>query len=976
MTPQRWVSIKEVFGAALEKPLPERAAFLDCACGGDAELRAEVERLLAESDAASLASPASGFLDAARELAPGDTVAHYCIEARLGAGGMGVVYKASDTRLGRSVALKFIKAQFSRRWEREARAVAALNHPHIATLYEVGDHEGSPYLAMELVDGRPLKGPVPVKQAIEYGIQIADALAAAQAAGIVHRDLKPGNILVTKKGSVKVLDFGLAKLAEREGEPASTQTAGLAGTPGYIAPEQLEGKPADTRSDIFAFGCILYELLSGRRAFPGETIIAALTAAATAEPKPLEGAPERLDELIRLCLRKDPERRLQHFDDARIMLEVLREGLGSGGAGAAGGAEVEKRAESVPVERRGDASIAAAERGSRQSRRRRVAAALLAFALAVSGGVGSILWWRSSRSASPRPDLERVTWDGDLNLYPTLSADGRLLAFASDRAGEGNLDIYVRQVSGGEPIRLTHDSGENVDPSISPDGSQIVFRSNRGDGGIYTVPTLGGHERLIAAGGANPRYSPDGKWIAYWIGDVASTAPSGRVYIVPATGGPPAQLQPSFAGRFPVWTPDGAHILFEGMKTEGADIAPPDWWVAPQAGGPAVKTGALDLVRHAGLTAYAPGGWLENKLVFSAREGNTRSLFQIPISLRTWRADGPPEPVTFGTGTDGQPQTSRDERIVFTSLHFEVNAWSRRVDGLGRIVDDTDRRITTGAAYHSSLSLSSDGSLMVFLFGRHPRANVGAQDLRSSREIAITLDTTDKCSAAIRGDGARVAWSVCGPGPESILTAALSPGPSAGPPEKVCDDCGQVAEWSPSGDRIVFVDHATPARIGMITVGTSTQSVIASSRFALDGPRFSPDGKWLAFTYKLAGRAGIGAMPITGGTPVPESEWVRITDGQSWDESPVWAADGNALLFFSRRDGFGCVWWQAVDRLTKRARGSPTPAVHFHRRRFSMNDLGASLVSLAGARQMLAYTLLESSASIWTLDLFRPDRKY
>ena len=173
--------------------------------------------------------------DAAR-LTAGQRVSHYQIQEKLGEGGMGVVYKASDTRLGRSVALKFVKAQFSRRFEREARAVAALNHPHIATLHEVGDHQGSPYLVMELVEGRPLKGPLPVKQAIEYGIQIADALAAAHAAGIVHRDLKPGNILVTEKGSVKVLDFGLAKLAELEGAPASTQTAGLAGTPGYLAP--------------------------------------------------------------------------------------------------------------------------------------------------------------------------------------------------------------------------------------------------------------------------------------------------------------------------------------------------------------------------------------------------------------------------------------------------------------------------------------------------------------------------------------------------------------------------------------------------------------------------------------------------------------------------------------------------------------------------------------------------------------------
>jgi eukaryotic-like serine/threonine-protein kinase len=325
MTPQHWSRIKGIFSEALEKPKPERPAFLDSACGGDAALRAEVERLLAESDAASLPSPARGFLDTARDPAPGDTMAHYCIQARLGEGGMGVVYKAKDTRLGRSIALKFIKAQFGRQWEREARAVAALNHPHIATLYEAGDLEGRPYLAMEFVDGRPLEGPLPVEQAIGYGIQVAEALAAAHAAGVVHRDLKPANILVTENGDVKVLDFGLAKLAEQEAGAVSTQTVGLAGTPGYLAPEQIEGKPGDARSDIFAFGCILYELLSGRRAFPGETIAAALTATAIKEPKRLDGVPERLDELVRLCLRKDPARRFQHMDDVKVELEKLKQ---------------------------------------------------------------------------------------------------------------------------------------------------------------------------------------------------------------------------------------------------------------------------------------------------------------------------------------------------------------------------------------------------------------------------------------------------------------------------------------------------------------------------------------------------------------------------------------------------------------------------------------------------------------------------
>ena len=227
MSPERWQRIEEVYHSALERAPAQRAAFVAEICGDDDELRREVESLLRHGDSQEAlvdrpAWEAAGELldthtvDQVHNLA-GHRISHYEVTEKLGEGGMGVVYKARDTRLGRSVALKFVKAQFSERFEREARAIAALNHPHIATLYEVGEHEGAPYLAMEFVEGHPLKGPRPVKEVLEYGIQIADALAAAHAAGIVHRDLKPANILVTEKGSVKVLDFGLAKLTAQAG---------------------------------------------------------------------------------------------------------------------------------------------------------------------------------------------------------------------------------------------------------------------------------------------------------------------------------------------------------------------------------------------------------------------------------------------------------------------------------------------------------------------------------------------------------------------------------------------------------------------------------------------------------------------------------------------------------------------------------------------------------------------------------------
>ncbi|MGO9258430.1 MAG: protein kinase domain-containing protein [Bryobacteraceae bacterium] len=398
------------------------------------------------STLAKAVADASGDTVTMVEDLSGRIIGSYKVLGRLGEGGMGVVYKAKDTRLGRSVALKFIKAQFSRHWEREARAVAALNHPHIATLYEVGDHQGSPYLAMEFVEGRPLKSPLPVKQAIEYGIQIADALAAAHAAGIVHRDLKPGNILVTKKGSVKVLDFGLAKLAEPEGAPASTETAGLVGTPGYLAPEQIEGQPADTRSDIFAFGCLLYQLLSGRRAFPGETIMAALIAAATTEPKPLEGAPERLEELVRLCLRKDPESRLQHIDDARIMLEALREGPKSGGAGAPAGA-----------------GLAAAPARWPLAKLWRIAIPVLLAAVLAAGG----LYYRSHR-AKPLTDKDSIILSDFTNTTGDSVFDDTLKLGLSVQLEQSPFLNLVSESKVNETLKLMgRSAGDRLTPEVT-----------------------------------------------------------------------------------------------------------------------------------------------------------------------------------------------------------------------------------------------------------------------------------------------------------------------------------------------------------------------------------------------------------------------------------------------------------------------------------------------------------------------------
>jgi len=323
-TPDRWQRIEALYHAALERDPASRAAYLDGACGNDAELRREIESLLAEAPIGRgpLDGPMSALLTETRttELTSGTRLGPYQIEALIGQGGMGKVYKARDTRLGRTVAVKTSSARFSERFEREARAVAALNHPHICHLYDVGPD----YLVMEYIEGAPLvsaakPGPLPVEQVLAYGEQICDALEAAHSGGIVHRDLKPGNILLSKHG-IKLLDFGLAHMETGSNDSDAptmtqvTQAGALMGTPAYMAPEQWEGSKADARSDIYSFGCILSEMLTGKRAVADR--MAAIRLSAEASPE--------LGRILAKCLENDPDLRYQHASEIRVDLRLLQ----------------------------------------------------------------------------------------------------------------------------------------------------------------------------------------------------------------------------------------------------------------------------------------------------------------------------------------------------------------------------------------------------------------------------------------------------------------------------------------------------------------------------------------------------------------------------------------------------------------------------------------------------------------------------
>ena len=838
MTPARWSQIKEIFRVALETPESERPRFLESACGGDADLRAEVERLLAGNDDPSWQSPAAKLLTMAPDLAPGDTVAHYRIEAKLGEGGMGVVYKAKDTRLGRSIALKFIKVQFSRHWEREARAVAALNHPHIATLHEVGEHEGSPYLVMELVDGRPLKGPLPVKQAIEYGIQLADALAAAHAAGVVHRDLKPGNVLVTEKGSVKVLDFGLAKLAEQEGAPASTQNVGLAGTPGYMAPEQIEGQPADTRSDIFAFGCIMYELLSGRRAFPGETITAALTAAATTEPKPLEGVPGRLDELVRRCLRKDPARRCQHMDDVKVELEELKEASGSG------------RLPGSPPP------------APRRSRRWLWVAAVAAAAVLLSAAV---LVWRL-REGTPPGGLQAValTYSGR-ERQPSLSPDGKKVAFVwyeTDRP-----HIYVKLIGApGPPMRLTTDPAAEGNPAWSPVDNWIAFtRSEQGKVAIRLIPPLGGPERKLTeiAGGSFLSWTPDAKWLAFserdpsppglssiWAIDV-DTGDRRRLtrFVTQAAGGDYA-----LGDTAPSISPDGSALAFSRQVQRWVyeiyvQRLTPD--LRPK-GEPARVTD-----RHYGSVEGI--AWTANnrEIVYGAGAYFRQSLWRVPAS-----GGRAPERLSYAQPAAVQPAIAGSPpRLVYAWSIFNQNIW--RLD-----IRTGERKKLIGSTYRQQMpQYSPDGRKIAFQSNRTGNVEVWTCDADGSNCLQITSCEGPNCGAPRWSPDSRyLSFDSNAEGqPEVYVVAA-----DGGKPRRITHHPANdvLSSWSHDGLWIYFASD----RSGLYEIwkapkdgGEAVQVTRSGGYSAFE----SSDGKYIYYT-KFSPRSafygdGLFRMPAQGG---------------------------------------------------------------------------------------------------------------
>ncbi len=579
----------------------------------------------------------------------GRQLSHFRIDGQIGAGGMGVVYRATDLRLQRTVALKVLSADAAddpgrkERFFREARAASALNHPGIVTVHDADTVEGVDFIAMELVEGRSLDelaeaGPLEVRRALDLAIQMADALARAHEAGIVHRDLKPRNVIVTEDGRAKLLDFGIAKRVGPAASPAAapsgdgaTQDLGTAagivvGTPHYMSPEQAQGKPVDARSDIFSFGVVLYEMLGGQRPFDADTPAAVMAAVLRDEPRPLRalraGLPEEIVRIVAKAMEKDVEYRYQHMRDVLADLKRLRRDSESG-----------ERAATGPVA---------------ASRRRRVLAGGLA-AVAVAAAAFAFAWWWSQRRPPLPRDFRLVSTFPGSHRSPSLSPDGRMIAYVDAAAGAVP-QVWVRPLEQGEAVQVTTGEVAVDRPRWSPKGDQIVF-SRRGQG-IWSVPPLGGPARQIVKDGRCPAFFPDGERLVFERAGLLWTIRADGTEERPVAG-VPFSVGASFFQRFPSVSPDGRWIAY----FEPWALPMGDFEVVPVAGGEPRRLTHDTPV--GGASAWTPDGRF---LIVSSARGGSRTLWRLPVG------GGEPEPVTTGAGEDDEPDVSADgTRLVYTN---------------------------------------------------------------------------------------------------------------------------------------------------------------------------------------------------------------------------------------------------------------------------------------------------------------------
>ncbi len=881
MSKERWLRSKELFQEAVERPAEQRQAFLDASCGDDADLRHEVESLLASHAEAGgfLETPAFAEASARAPLgpavAPGYRLGPYEIVAPIGSGAMGEVYRARDVRLGREVAVKVLPRELAgdpgrrERFEQEARAASALDHPNVVAVHDAGWHEGTPYIVTELLEGQTLadrlaQGPLPVRKVLECVSQAARGVAAAHERGVVHRDLKPANLFLTSQGRLKILDFGIAKLTPDEkafGVGKGTTPGLILGTAVYMSPVLARGAPVDARSDQFSLGCVLYELLVGEPPFRRATGAETMAAVLQDEPVPVELANPRVPQpvawIVERCLAKDPDDRYGATRDLARDLEAALGRLSEPGAFA-----------SLP------------RRFPRIAWR-----ALFGAALAAAVGLG---YWLAHEEPAAVPVVRYLTYSGS-DVSPAAAPDGKTVAFSSSR--DGRRRIWLMNLATGNEAPLTQDGDDNQ-PRFSPDGSTILFSRTVGEHvSLLRVPAVGGDPRKLVEDALYGDFSPDGRRLAFVRQFSDAGGMSSAVYTADADGSGVADLARLDGGAFvnPRWAPSGRTLamtqsplqlgeptviaLLDTRTGEVRRLTPPG--TAGVWPGALVWAGAEALVLSApdSVVGQQAGGGSQLTLL-TLGSGRSRPLLANPLSISAFDLVGPGRLVL----------EARSQRQSLRELPLKL--------GVG-----DGRWLTRGNSADRQPVYSRDGQWIAFSSNRGGSLDLWMVSRQTGAVRRLTDDAAEDWDPAFTPEG-RLLWSSNRTGHFEIWTAGADGADGRQLTRGGADAQNPAA--TADGQWIVYAS-GNPAARGIWRIrsdGSAAATRLVAGNVIL--PEVAPDGQYLAFVAGSGSeRSAMRVVRVSDGARVPfEVALPAWAKGGSIDQGRCrWLPDGRSLAY-------------------------------------------------------------------------------